>query len=150
MTTLRTATAQDIPEIVELGRMMHFESRYSHLDFSPKKFADLLEAVIPQGLTFLVEDGCRIVGLFVGLAAEHFFGHDMSSYDFLTYVIPERRGRIGYLLTKEYIRRAKALKVKDICIGISTGIDIDTTGRFYERLGFSRIGGSYSMENSDV
>lgn len=146
MVEIRTATDADIPLIGDLGRMMHFESRYAKFDFNPGKWERLLRIVIPQGLTFVAEDSKGVVGVFVGMMAEHFFGDDLTSYDLITYVLPESRGRIGVLLTKEYIRRAKALGVRDIHIGISTGLQPDRVGRFYEKLGFSHIGGGYAME----
>lgn len=145
--TLRTATEDDIPEIVRVGRIMHFESRYSRMDYNPEKVADLLRTIIPQGLTFMAEDEGETVGMFLGFATEHFFGNDLASYDLVAYTLPERRGRIGVLLIREYVRRAKALNVKDICIGVTTGIDSERTSRFYEKLGFSRVGGSFVMEN---
>ena len=146
MVEIRTATEADIPLIGDLGRMMHFESRYAKFDFNPGKWGNLLRVVIPQGLTFVAEDRKGVVGVFVGIAAPHFFGDDLTSHDLITYVLPESRGRIGVLLTKEYIRRAKALGVRDIHIGISTGLQPDRVGRFYEKLGFSHIGGGYAME----
>lgn len=146
MVEIRTATEADIPLIGDLGRMMHFESRYAKFDFNPGKWERLLRVVIPQGLTFVAEDSKGAVGVFVGIMAEHFFGDDLTSHDLITYVLPESRGRVGVLLTKEYIRRAKALGVRDIHIGISTGLQPDRVGRFYEKLGFSHIGGGYAME----
>lgn len=147
MVTIRTAVEADIPTILTLGRLMHAESRYGRFDFSPVKCDALVRRVIPQGLTFVAEERDAIVGVFIGTVFEQMFGADLASCDIITYVPPERRGRIGLLLTKEYIRRAKALGVLDIRIGVSTGIDPERTGRFYEKLGFSHVGGVYAMEN---
>jgi GNAT superfamily N-acetyltransferase len=143
---IRDAAEADIPYLVELGRAMHFESRYARFDFDPAKYATVLAHVIPQGLTFIAEQDGEVIGVFVGVLDSMFFGHDIVARDLLTYVAPERRGRAGVGLIREYVRRAKALGAADIHIGVSTGLQPERTGRLYERLGFSHIGGGYAME----
>lgn len=143
---IRDAAEADIPYLVELGRRMHFESRYARFDFDPQKYAAVLTHVIPQGLTFLVEQDGEVTGVFVGVLDSVFFGRDIVARDLLTYVTPERRGRAGVGLIREYVRRAKAAGAVDIHIGVSTGLQPARVGRLYERLGFGHIGGGYAME----
>lgn len=145
METLRTATIADIPRLVELGRMMHFESRYAVFDFDPATVAVTLREAIAQGLTFLVEQDGDLVGGFVGVITTHFFGRDRIAYDVATYVAPAHRGRLGVRMIREYVRRAKAAGVVDIHLGTSSGIQPERMERLCARLGFTRIGGLYAI-----
>lgn len=145
MVILRTATIADIPQLVELGRMMHFESRYAVFDFDPATVAVTLREAIAQGLTFLAEQDGDLVGGFVGAITTHFFGRDLIAYDVATYVAPAHRGRLGVRLIREYVRRAKAAGVVDIHLGTSSGIRPERMERLCTRLGFTRIGGLYAI-----
>jgi len=136
-----------MPRLMELGRMVHFESRYARFDFDPAKVMRMVHEAIPQGLTFVLEDAGTIVGVFVGVIGAHFFGEDTVGYDRVLFVIPEHRGLGGVLLIREYVRRAKALGVRDIHLGTSTGIAEARMLALCEKLGFSRIGGFCAMEN---
>lgn len=140
------AQVDDIPELVRIGRRMHFESRYSRFNFDGGKYAAFLGQVLPHGLTFVAEEGARLVGAFIGHVGPHFFGHDYASWDVLTYVDPEYRGRVGVMLIRRYIAMAEAMGISDIHIGTSTGLSPERTGRLYEHLGFRHIGGGYVME----
>lgn len=147
MIELRVAEISDTPQLVELARRMHRESRYARFDFNPAKYAAVLEAVIPQGLTFVAEQDGEMVGAFVGRVDSHFFSDSTMALDLLVYVIPAHRGRIGIRLIREYKRQAKALGVDEVYLGISSGILPERTERLYELEGFHRAGGSYVLED---
>ena len=142
---MRELTLTDVPELVEMGRAMHSESRFARYDFNPQKYAAFLATLIPQGLSFAAEEEGALVGAFVGGRAQHPFGDDWFSYDWLTYVTPARRGGLGVTLVKRYIKLAKAMGIEDIHIGVSAGIATDRTERLYSKLGFTRIGGGYVL-----
>jgi hypothetical protein len=147
MTDLRTAEAADIPALVELGRLMHRESRYARFDFDPFKYSAVLRAVIPQGVTFVAEQGGELVGAFVGRVDSHFFSDTKIASDLLAYVAPTHRGSTGVQLIREYKRRAKALGVVEVYLGVSAGILPERVERLYECEGFVRVGGSYVLED---
>lgn len=146
MVDFRGAEEADIPVLVEMGREMHSESRFARYNFNPQKYAALLQTVIPQGVSFVAEEEGKVVGVFIGGVAQHFFGDDLFSYDFLTYVAPAYRGRMtGVRLIKRYISIAKAMGIEDIHIGVSAGIATESTVRLYEKLGFTCVGGGYVL-----
>jgi GNAT superfamily N-acetyltransferase len=147
MAELRTAEVADLLALVELGRRMHQESRYARFDFDPFKYAAVLRAVIPQGLTFVAEQDGGLVGAFVGRVDSHFFGDTKIASDVLAHVVPAHRGLVGVQLIREYKRRAKALGVVEVYLGISAGILMRRVERLYELEGFVRVGGSYVLED---
>jgi hypothetical protein len=143
---IRDVTEEDTPRLVELGRMIHFESRYAAFNFNPEKFAARVRHAAGQQLAFVAEASGDIVGFFLGVVDTHFFGDDKVSYDMVTFVLPDRRGSAGVSLIREYIRRARALGVSDIHIGTSTGVNTVRMSALYRKLGFRSVGGIYAME----
>lgn len=144
---IRKATAADIPAILAMGLNMHAESRYSRFDYDEDKYRGLVSRVVSHGIALVAESGGEIAGVFLGVVSPHFFGNDLCSTDFIQYVRPEFRGGMaGIRLIKGYIKAARRAGVKDICIGNSSGISTERTGRLYERLGFQLHGGDYSLK----
>lgn len=143
---IRKATENDIEDILSLGRMMHAESRYSRFDYSESKYRTLVTHIIDNGIALVAEIDGKIAGVFLGFIRDHFFGHDLQSGDFVQYVVPEHRGGMtGVRLIKEYVKAAKEAGVKDIGIGITTGISVQRVGELYGRIGFDLVGYNYSM-----
>lgn len=54
---IRTATVDDIPALVEMGRKFHAYSIWQAVDYDAADVARLLEGIIPAGGVFLSEDG---------------------------------------------------------------------------------------------
>lgn len=143
---IRKAEKYDIPAILALGSAMHVESRYSRFDYDEEKYRGLVERVISHGIALVAEANGEVAGVFLGVVSPHFFGNDLCSTDFIQYVLPRFRGGMtGIRLIKTYIEEARRAGVKDICIGNSSGIATERTGKLYERLGFQLHGGDYSL-----
>ncbi len=143
---IRRATKDDNPAILALGRAMHAESRYARFDYDEEKYRRLVEHLIDNGIAIVSAANGQVSGVFLGVVSAHFFGNDLQSTDFIQYVTPEFRGGMtGVRLIREYIRIAKEIGVKDICIGNSSGISTERTGELYKRLGFTHHGCDYSL-----
>jgi GNAT superfamily N-acetyltransferase len=138
---VRWMTIEDLPIAIAMGEAMHKESYYKHFDYDPMKLQKLWElSEAHQGFygKFVAEnsDG-KIVGMFVGMCAEHYFGHDKIATDLLLYVTPEARGgSAAPRLVKAYEKWARESGAKEIHVGVSTGVNEDRTARLYEKLGF--------------
>jgi len=144
---IRKAAAPDIPVILALGRMMHAESRYSKFNYDEAKYRQLVTHIVANGIALLAEQNGEIIGVFLGIVRPHFFGNDLQASDFIQYIAPEHRGGMaGIRLIKEYIKEARRMGAKDICIANSSGIATERTGDIYRRLGFTLHGYDYSME----
>jgi len=140
---VRQATIEDIGSLIALGREMHDESPlFSQLDYDESKLAVLGEKLLEQGGVFLAEDeDLVVVGMFVGMVSEYFFGHDLMASDFALYVDEDHRGgSIGVRLVKAFEKWAFEFGAKVILLGISTGIQADRTAQLYNRLGFKTHG----------
>lgn len=146
---IRDATETDIPALLELSQAMHSESRYRKFNYDPEKVIALMRNLMSGdfGILIVAENSGRIIGGLMAMVIEHFFGHDKSSADFALFVIPSSRGSVAaILLIKEYIRQAKEKGAVDIGIANTTGYESEIVGKFYEKMGFIKVGGNYRLE----
>ncbi len=146
---IRPATKEDIPALVLLGMRMHQESRYRNFSFSADKCRALAEQLIDScfGVVLVAEHDGQIIGWMGGGIAEQWFSTDRMAFEYGVFIDAERRGATaGYRLVKAFIAWAKENGVREIRMGITTGIHEERTGELYQRLGLARTGLLYSME----
>lgn len=147
---IREARYEDIPQLVELGQLMHTESQFKQYSFNSGKVAHLIEYLITNadGIVLVAVEQDEIVGGFIGSIAEHYFGFDRYSFDFALFVKPEsRNSTAGIKLLRAYVDAAKANGVNEILIGNSTGVESDRVEKLYGRMGFTRYGGNWRMRH---
>lgn len=146
---IRPATLDDIDTLVEIGAVMHAESRYRSLTYNPKKVRAMFEAAIdsPEGFVFVaVRDG-NVVGMLTARISDHYFSDDQVAFDLHVYVVKEFRGGLsGPRLIAAYTHWAKAMNVKIVEIGDTAGIGKGEPGRLYELLDYKPHGTVYQLE----
>ena len=139
-----------ILDILQLGTAMHAEGDYSSVPFDNELAAQyIFDRVIKDGSGFgvIAYDGDKPVGLIAGGVANFFFSPATYAYDHVWYVLPEYRGsRTALRLLKMFESWSKAQGCVSLCMGVSTGIASEKTGRMFERLGFRHVGGNYRMD----
>ena len=127
---------------MELAAAMHAESpRYSKLEFSAEKMANLFVNLIQREQSFIlvVERDNILVGMICAIISEHFFSHDLIATDLLIFITPEHRGgALAKSLINMYIAWAKENGAKLIQLGVSTGIHADRTTKLYESIGLQQ------------
>lgn len=138
---IRDLRMEDVERCLELGRAMHQESSFRDNDWDESKLWALVhqyDADKQHWCMLVSEVGDEIVGMFVGFAANHYFGNDLISSDLLLYVTPEKRGGThGVKLIRAYEKWARSVGVREIQLGVSTGITTERTGQLYQALGFT-------------
>lgn len=148
---LRPATHDDIPMLIELGRRLHAETRFSKFRFDPDRVKENLDAVLRdmRGVyCFLVaEDSVGyVVGGLLGNIERHLFS-DQPIATLIEYgVLPEKRmSGGGYRLLLAFRIWAEKRGACELNLGVNSGIALDRTDRFFRRLGFQVTGGNYSL-----
>jgi len=145
---IRQLTEADIPQIIHLGRLMHDESQYSYLHFSPDKvIAKCNDALVnPQIQCWVTVKDETVTGMMAGQVFEYEFGQSLIASDILVFVSPEHRGGTAFLrLVKEYIEWSKSLSAEMIFLNQTTGTAQEAVARLYQRIGFESVGGIYRM-----
>lgn len=141
---VRAATAADDAELRLLLTGLHHESVYRVLSLSEPKLAQFLRDVRGRddhvSLVYEGTDG-TLDGCYIGQVSAHFFSNDLSAYDLIFYVRPERRGGIiAYRLWQAFRAWAKQRGARTIWPGVSTGIDPARAARFYRGLDLVEVG----------
>ena len=145
---IRQLAEADIPQITRLGRLMHDESQYSYLHFSPDKvIAKCNDALVnPQIQCWVTVKDETVTGMMAGQVFEYEFGQSLIASDILVFVSPEHRGGTAFLrLVKEYIEWSKSLGAEMIFLNQTTGTAQEAVARLYQRIGFESVGGIYRM-----
>jgi len=137
---IREMTHEDVQYAASLGAAMHKESWFRDFDFDETKARSIWDFKVARPdrwCLFVAEDDNKIIGVFAGVAHEHFFGNHLVSSDLILYVDPEHRGgSAAPRLIKAYEEWAKKIGAKDITIGVSTGVQEERTAKLFEKLGF--------------
>lgn len=141
---IRTATFDDVPDLVELGRAMHAESpRYREMTFDADRLAETLHGVIAAGgfaRVVQTEDGSLVGGL-VAVLVPHWASDDLTSCDLALFMAPEARGSIAPArLLNQYAQWARDRGARQIMLGVMTGVSVPQTVALCERLGWRQAG----------
>lgn len=152
MANVREATAADIPALVELGRAMHAESpALRHAPYDEGKVSFALSQALASAVIYLHEDAeAKLDGAFVGIVVERWFSRAKVAGDLALFVSPDRRGGlIAYRLLNAYVEwcQKNGFAPRDVQLGITTGVLLESTARLYEGLGFERIGNIFQLRS---
>ena len=144
-TMLRDATTDDVPALVDLGRVMHAESpTFAALRFDEAKLAATIVHVIqsPDGFARVATDaGGDVVGAMLGLATPHWFSPDRVACDLALFIRPEHRGGMAAVrLLNAYAHWAEDIGAALVMFGVMTGVEPEKTEQLCSRLGWRRGG----------
>lgn len=141
---IRAATLEDIPRMVELGRVMHGESPvFCRLRFDGAQLASTIASTIasPAGFAHVAEHGGQVVGGMLAMVAPHYFSPDLVACDLALFMAPEHRGGMaGVRLISAYVGWAESMGAAVTQLGVMTGVNVDKTEALLHRLGWHRAG----------
>ena len=128
-----------LDEFFEIVCRMVAESEFSYANPEKQKILQLFKN--PNAVAFLALENNQIVGFISGIVHEYFFSNRKRVSDLGFFVLPEYRGsRVALKLVKLLESWAIEKKAEELHLGQTTGLDIDKTKKFYERLGFKTVG----------
>lgn len=147
---IRQAKPEDWWCIEKVAPEIHGETRFkdTFLDLTKiKSFFDMQETT-DDLICLLAFDEDELIGLGAFLISEQFWNKTLVSNDLMLWVTKERRGSsTAYRLVKEYEIWAKGRGVNEITLGINTGIDVDKTSSFFNRLGYIEQAKLFTKDN---
>jgi len=147
--TIRFATLDDVPSLVDGGRRMHAITRFREQPYSAEKvskaFADLIRHGQGKYAFFVAQaTEARLVGALIGVIEQQIFStaHTASVMHFD--VLPEARmGGYGVRLLHAFEQWAKNRKAIEIGFGVNSGADLESLGRFATRMGYRNVGQNF-------
>jgi len=147
MSSMKIATKEDIPAIVEIAGRMHGEGQYKNIPFDPKMYAAFLDIVLFQNTTavcFLSVADDIVVGGIIGQVGNFPFSEELRAVDLGFYVVPEYRGTSTALrLLKMYENWAEGMGVAPERVYMASSNGHHKTHVFFEKMGYNLTGGLY-------
>lgn len=140
--SIRTATTEDVPRLVELGSALHAESpRWSRIPFNPSRAAETLMNLIlgDNGVVFVAERDGVVVGGIAGAIQQHWACDALVAHEASFFMEADHRG--GFAACRLICALRAWAEIKGaawLYVGTSTGVDPEMTARLYERLGAIR------------
>lgn len=149
MSIIRDAKYEDIDEFIQLGKDMAKESPiFDKYGFDEGKLWALIHNAIDSDNFFVCvsfDDSGFMTGMMLAMINEHFFSGDRFSSDLLLYVRPALRGGgTAVKMVGRYIQWAQDQGALEVKLGISTGVNVASTRRFYEGMGFRLTGHNFN------
>ena len=150
MTIHTKLTREDAFELLELGKLLHKESRYSNTEFNAESIWKLLDLTVVQPerfhITYCKKEG-QIIAFFLGTINVEYFTGKKTAVDMGMYVMPnERGGTQFYKMLKSFESWAKTNGANKIVLYHSTGIDPEKSKTLFPRLGYEHYGYIFDKE----
>lgn len=150
MIEIRPFRLSDMDRCIELGALLHAESRFAFLPFSERRVRGFAHHVLNnmggRYCAYVAEDNEDIFGFIVAELQEYWFCDEKVTSDKLFFVDQSHRGsRAAVLLLKAYHAWALSTPAREMTQTIGSAIHPDRTGRFLERYGMEKIGGFYRI-----
>lgn len=139
---IRNATPADIPRLVELGALMHDESRFRKYTYLPERTAATIANVIANhlGLVLVAENDFQITGGLMAFAAPHWSCDFKQAGDMALFIAPDSRGgTTAARLVAGYRNWCEEINA-EANMGVSTGVQPERTGKLLSALGAKQIG----------
>jgi GNAT superfamily N-acetyltransferase len=143
------ATVKDVARLAEMGEELHASSDHRVLGFDRTKVERLLTALIndPNGVVFVSRRDGIVVGAFAGAVVPNWFSDDLIGVDYSFFVLPDARNDMrGTTLILAFVRWCQRRGARQVRVGITTGIEVESTCRLYRSLGFVDAGVGFTKE----
>ncbi len=148
MVTLAKASSADVGHFVSLGKEMHQEGAFGFLPFNEKKCREgaLNHIRDRNSCAFLVFSNAECIGMHLGSLTQYFFCDALLAAGLVTYVRPQfRGGRAALLLIRTFIDWGKERHAAEVYIGVSLGVNVSNSHKFFKHCGFRHVGGNYKL-----
>lgn len=146
---IRSATPDDLPALLRLGEVMHRNSTYAHLSYSPERLARTLVRLLEAdgGAVFVCEIDGVVAGALPCELVPAYFSDALIAQDLAIFVDPEARALgIGLALVRRFIEWAGAQGAARVEVKNGAGMDDRRFVRLMARMGFTLAGSAMYLE----
>ncbi|MEJ2895811.1 GNAT family N-acetyltransferase [Bordetella avium] len=137
---IEPAKKDDVPAMVELGRLMVEESpRWRRLRYSPERVGNTLTALIesPSGLVLIARRQGLVVGGIVASVGQPWLSDELVAEEHVLFMHPQYRASIiPARLIAAMVAWAKGKGCRWVEAGIASGVHPERTAGLYKTLGF--------------
>ena len=119
---------------------------FPHLDFDRVVTYTTMKHLIEQGSVIfrVLKHDQKIIGYYVCEAINYYFTTGAYMTMYYIYVIPKFRGTRAYLmLMKDFEHWATINKMRELMVGVDSGINVDKLEKGFKKLGYTFVGSYY-------
>jgi hypothetical protein len=143
---IRQALDRDITGIVKVVQEAHERSISKAVPLDVKTLRKNIQVCVlsAEHLVLIVELDDKIEGAFIGVTHQLWYSRQKQSADLFFYVTEKGTGYGANLMRRFITWSKKNNGVKEIVLGISSGIgDSNRVKQLYERMGATRVGDNF-------
>lgn len=150
--SIRFATLEDVPALVEGGSRMHALTRFRSQPYNAQKVAQAFVDLITRGqgkYAFVVATGAKgqIVGALIGVMEQQIFSDGFTASVMHIDVLPEARmGGYGVRLLKAFEQWAINRRAVEIYFGVNSDSEVEMLERFALKMGYRKVGGNFARK----
>lgn len=136
--TVRKATLEDLPVVLELAHEFFVSSQYAEYEAKPERLEELFTFVLDKGIVLLAEDQAGVAGFLVLVPVPNLFTGELYAEELAWFVRPRARGSRAALRLMD----AGALWCRQSSLAswrMVAPTDSPTVASYYRRLGFSEV-----------
>jgi hypothetical protein len=146
---LRFATPSDIPALVELGRVMHVESRYGWMVYSADRAWKRFEEIVDRKdrCVMLAADTrtTDLAGFLVGTTRQYDFANDYAAdLEYVYVTVSRRRGLTAMKLLTAFRRWAINRGVAEVVLCNRFGTNEAYVAKLFHKLNMPAVGGHHA------
>ena len=147
---LSTLNHNSAKKILELGKLLHEESKFKDTPFNEEKCWNVLNATQTDPNYFITYE-THFYGFLILKATTHYFNDIKWVADLAFYVRHEYRGTtIAIRLLEAGEEWAKSIGADEMTIFHNTGINTDKSEKFFNRNGFNTAGYIFTKDLKNV
>ena len=148
MYEVREALEIEIPQLTALGKQLHEESAFSHMQYDEVMCGGWARFAMDKPnkifLKVIIEKAHgKVVGILLAKMDQSYFGKDAIAHDMLLGIDKDHRGRCRdalVWLVNEYQAWAIKQGAKRVFLASYTNVEAERTEKLFEHLGFRKIG----------
>ncbi len=147
---IRHATSEDMPKILDLGRVLHMESAFRDYPLDANRVREAIGQVLGNpGLACLLlavnRDGA-VAGMLAARMGNLFYFDKQVAQEQMFYVHPAWRGTSAAIKLLIACRKwARNRGADEFIVSINSGVGIEKLPRLMKRLHFNQLGMSFSL-----
>lgn len=142
---IRKGTSYDLQAVIELGYRLCDRTPLAKVPRDRPSIVQTITSCMNSqfGCCFVAEHNKQLTGVILGTAQQLWFSRKRQAVDLM---FTAETPRDGIRLLRAFVDWAwKVPGVVEVCGAQSSGIEVERTAKVYERLGFERTGGVFSM-----
>ena len=138
---IRLAKPSDLDALYCLSKDGLSKSGYANIEHKESDTRKMLAALIVSESAWVTDN---VDGALVAYLQPLWFNHEVTVATDLFFYVKETARSSGVKLVKKYIEWGKK-NADDVALSISFGGNIKRTEKFYNRLGFEKVGGAFLL-----